>query len=318
VSAFLPFPRKSFSARREKEKRKRETLFPRKANRRLAKKRHWANSSSVSNKHERIFRLSTAFFSARERACVRACVSASARGYAHASWTINLSLGAVWDRAQLTCRHTYVRTNKRMDGRTYGGMDERTDANCSRNGVGFASWDTIVYVRSAHIVRRPYVEKNAITPRRIWRQCTGACHPAPLPSSLLPCPRPFVPRSDVRAECQLFLRLFAGLTRGSRYQGTLVPSDSHRPPRSSFPPLASRRWSPSLSPHTAPSRLLKTRLQHSDRRYRIPYPPAIAVSLSLFCVERLDSDILESSYEILLRLCIIWLLSAASKINAVW
>lgn len=83
------------------------------------------------------------------------------------------------------------------------------------------------YVRSAHIVRRPYVEKNAITPRRIWWQCTGACHRAstslPPASSLPPCPRPFVPRSDVRAECQLFLRLSADLTRVRDIRTRLFP-----------------------------------------------------------------------------------------------
>lgn len=158
-------------------------------------------------------------------------------------------------------------------------MDERTPSVPEMELVSPVEIRSYTYVRSAHIVRRPYVEKNAITPRRIWRQCTGACHRAstslPPASSLPPCPRPFVPRSDVRAECQLFLRLSAGLTRD-----TLVPSDSRRPLRSSFFSSHLRRWSPSS--HSAPSCTLKTRLRYPDRRYRIPY---LSLSLSVFCRE---------------------------------
>ena len=133
---------------------------------------------------------------------------------------------------------TRRRTNERTDGWTDGHEPFQKWSWLRR-----LRYDRIrTYVRSAHIVRRPYVEKNAITPCRIWRQCTGACHRAstpqpPLASSLPPCLRPFVPRSNVRAECQLFLRLSVDTSLAFAISGhaELVLSVSRRPlRRSSF------------------------------------------------------------------------------------
>lgn len=62
----------------------------------------------------------------------------------------------------------------------------------------------------------------------------------------------------------------------SRYQDTLVPSGSRPVLFVSSSPTMSPR---SLSPRSARSCTLKTRLRYPDRRYRIPYPPS-PVSLS--------------------------------------
>lgn len=178
-----------------------------------------------------------------------------------------------------------------MDGR----MDGRTDANSvpEMELVSPVEIRSYTYVRSAHIVRRPYVEKNAITPRRIWWQCTGACLRAStslLPASSLP-PCPSSLRPSIERACRMPIvspPLCRSHSRALAISGHACSSSDSRHPRRFF------LYSPRRS---APSCTLKTRSRYPDRRYRMPYPPTIPrFTLSLSFVERPGCDIFESRY----------------------
>lgn len=162
----------------------------------------------------------------------------------------------------------------------------------------------------------PYAGKNAITPRRIWRQCTGACHRASIHLSALPprdryhpCPLPsFVPSSLDRT-CVQNVNCFSASLRAlpspslSPYQTRLFLPPGPPPRRPSAATSCHRDDSVALPSFFAV--MLKTRLRYLDHMGIAGYcalpppPPAVlqrvgfSVSLSLVRRETRLRDILE-------------------------
>lgn len=210
----------------------------------------------------------------------------------------------------------HSRTNERTDGRTDG-----RESFQKWSWFGRLRYDRIRVRECTYRTAGPYAEKNAITPRRIWRQCTGACHRESTPlsstASSLP-PFPSSLRPSIGRACRMPIVSPPLFLFFSRYQTRLFSPIRAILPVARRLALSSSRISAmilSLSPHTSPFRSLETRLRYlADCRYGIHCPPpSFLFSLSFSRRETPDCDLRVSYQTLLLRLCIIWLLASTVR-----